>query len=213
MVRSHAERQRAEVSVAWDVVRVSRNLTPADAEAGYRRGEFPMTGVEPGYVTWHRPQRRAILPLDQFHASRSLARTLKSRRFEVTFDQAFAQVMDACSDRPETWISPEFKSIYGQLHSAGKAHSVEVWVDGELAGGTYGVHMGGGFFAESKFHRKTDMSKVALAELVFHLRAQGFALLEVQYLTQHLSQFGVVEISAADYEQRLSAALKLSCTF
>ena len=199
--------------MAWDVVRVSRNLTPADAEAGYRKGEFPMAGVEPGYVTWHKPTRRAILPLDGFHVSRSLARTLNQRQFEVTFDKAFGAVMDACSDRRETWISGEFKKIYGQLHCAGKAHSVEVWSDGELVGGTYGVQLGGAFFAESKFHRKTDMSKVALAELVFRLRDRGFALLEVQYLTRHLAQFGVVEISAGEYEKQLQSALRLSCKF
>ncbi len=198
--------------MAWDVVRVTRNLTPATAEQGYRRGEFPMAGVEPGYVTWHKPPKRAILPLDGFHISRSLARTLRQRHFEVTFDAAFEQVMNACA-RPATWISAEFKAIYGELHRAGKAHSVEVWAEGELVGGTYGVHLGGAFFAESKFHRRTDMSKVALASLVARLREKDFRLLEVQYLTQHLAQFGVVEISALEYDARLSSALSISRTF
>ena len=172
-----------------------------------------MAGVEPGFVTWHRPRKRAILPLDKFHVSRSLGHVLKQRRFEVTFDQAFLAVMEGCSDRPETWISPEFKAIYGELHRAGKAHSVEVWSEGELVGGVYGVHFGGAFFAESKFHRKTNMSKVALAELVFRLRDRGFQLLEVQYLTRHLSQFGVVELSDAEYQKCLKRALQVSCTF
>jgi len=164
-------------------------------------------------ITWHRPKRRAILPLDSFHASRSLGALLRRRPFEITWDRCFAAVMDACADRPATWISGEFKAIYGELHTQGKAHSVEVWVDGELAGGLYGVHFGGAFFAESMFHRRTNMSKVALAELVFRLRGQGFALLEVQYLTEHLAQFGVIEISDKKYQARLKEALELRCAF
>lgn len=164
-------------------------------------------------VTWHRPKGRAILPLDAFHASRSLRALLRRRPFEVTFDRAFADVVDACADRPSTWISGEFKAIYGELHAQGKAHSVEVWVDGELAGGLYGVHLGGAFFAESMFHRRTNMSKVALAELVSRLRAQGFALLEVQYLTEHLVQFGVIEIPDRTYRVLLKQSLAHSCVF
>jgi len=171
-----------------------------------------MAQDRPKLVTWHRPRLRAVLPLDGFHVSRSLARVLKQHRYEVTFDQAFARVMDACADgREGNWISPEFKNVYGQLHSQGKAHSVEIWNDRELAGGLYGVHLGAAFFAESKFHRRTNMSKVALAELVFRLRERGFALLEVQYLTPHLAQFGVVEIPDREYQRRLKAALALSC--
>lgn len=164
-------------------------------------------------VTWHRPKGRAILPLDAFHASRSLRALLRRRPFEVTFDRAFADVVDACADRPSTWISGEFKAIYGELDAQGKAHSVEVWVDGELAGGLYGVHLGGAFFAESMFHRRTNMSKVALAELVSRLRAQGFALLEVQYLTEHLVQFGVIEIPDRTYRVLLKQSLAHSCVF
>jgi leucyl/phenylalanyl-tRNA--protein transferase len=163
--------------------------------------------------TWHRPKRRAVLRLDAFHVSHSLARVLKSHRFEVTFDRAFAAVMDACAAREETWISPDIKRVYGELHAQGKAHSAEVWVEGELLGGVYGVHLGGAFFAESKFHRRTDMSKVALAQLVSRLRERGFTLLEVQYLTKHLAQFGVVEIADKEYRQRLRAALELHCDF
>lgn len=200
-----------------DVVRTTRILTAADVESGYRAGIFPMAGpmADPdrGVITWHRPKRRAVLPLDTFHASHSLSALLRRRPFEITFDRAFADVVDACADRPSTWISGEFKTVYGELHGQGKAHSVEVWVDGELAGGLYGVHLGGAFFAESMFHRRTNMSKVALAELVSRLRAQGFALLEVQYLTEHLAQFGVIEIPDRKYQARLKAALELSCSF
>jgi len=172
-----------------------------------------MADPEGGVITWHRPKRRAILPLDTFHVSRSLRALLRRRPFEVTFDRAFADVVDACADHPSTWINGEIKTVYGQLHAQGKAHSVEVWVDGELAGGLYGVSLGGAFFAESMFHRRTNMSKIALAELVSRLRAQGFALLEVQYLTEHLAQFGVIEISDKKYRARLKEALARSCAF
>ena len=194
-----------------DVVGITRRLTSADVEAAYRAGIFPMADSDRGVITWHRPKQRAILPLDAFHASRSLSALLRRRPFEITWDRCFASVMDACADRPGTWISAEFKTIYGELHAQGKAHSVEVWVAGELAGGLYGVHLGGAFFAESMFHRRTNMSKVALAELVSRLRAQGFALLEVQYLTEHLAQFGVIEISDKKYQARLREELDLPC--
>jgi leucyl/phenylalanyl-tRNA---protein transferase len=196
-----------------DVVGITRILTSADVEAAYRAGIFPMADPERGVITWHRPKRRAILPLDSFHASRSLSALLRRRPFDVTWNRCFAAVMDACADRPGTWISSEFKTIYGELYAQGKAHSVEVWVDGELAGGLYGVQLGGAFFAESMFHRRTNMSKVALAELVFRLRDRGFALLEVQYLTEHLAQFGVIEISDRKYRARLKEALELQCGF
>ena len=196
-----------------DVVGITRILTSADVEAAYRAGIFPMADPERGVITWHRPKRRAILPLDSFHASRSLRALLRRRPFEVTWNRCFTDVMDACADRPGTWISSEFKTIYGELHRQGKAHSVEVWMDGELAGGLYGVQLGGAFFAESMFHRRTNMSKVALAELVSRLRARGFALLEVQYLTEHLAQFGVIEISDKKYQARLREALELRCAF
>ncbi len=180
-------------------------------EAAYRQGVFPMS--QDGVISWYRPKRRAILPLESFHASHSLRALIKRRPFEVTVDQAFAEVMDGCADRPETWISAEFKSVYGELHAQGKAHSVEIRVGGELAGGVYGVHLGGAFFAESMFHRRTNMSKVALAELVARLRERGFALLEVQYLTGHLAQFGVIEIPDREYRTRLKAALEIACQF
>lgn len=166
-----------------------------------------------GLFTWHRPAPRAILPLDQFHVSRSLARTLKQRRFEVTFNRDFLGVMRGCAERDSTWITEDFYRVYGELNRRGQAHSVEVWVEGELAGGTYGVQSGGAFFAESKFHRRTDMSKVALHALVERLRDRQFELLEVQYLTGHLASLGVIEISAREYQRRLAAALRLDRRF
>jgi len=182
----------------------------------YRDGIFPMGDPEHDRITWHQPKRRAVLPLDGFHVSRSLARTLSLGRFQVSFNQAFAQVIDACADRPRaggTWITPRLRDAYVALHKLGQASSVEVWKDNALAGGLYGVHLGGAFFAESKFHRVSDMSKVALAQLVFHLRDRGFRLLEVQYLTPHLEQFGAIEITHRAYLQRLQEALRAPCEF
>ena len=187
-------------------------LNPEILEHAYRNACFPMPNWA-GRVGWYRPDPRAVLPLDKFHASRSLQRKLKSNYFDVTYDRDFEGVMRGCADREDTWITAEFLDAYTEMHRLGKAHSVEVWREGKLAGGTYGVHLGGAFFAESKFHTETDASKVALAKLVERLRARGFALLEVQYLTRHLAQFGVVEIPDAEYVRRLEAALKLTCEF
>src|SRR5260221_5758997 len=196
-----------------EIQRVTRYLDTTMVEEAYRHGIFPMADLDLHIVAWHRPRRRAILPLDSFHASHSLERRMRRGGFEVTFDQDFSGVMAACAQRSPTWISNEFCTVYGELHRAGKAHSVEVWVGGALAGGLYGVSLGGAFFAESKFHRVTDMSKVALAHLVWRLRERGFALLEVQYLTDHLAQFGVVEIPNKEYMGRLRLALEVECRF
>lgn len=196
-----------------DICKISRRLTAEMAEEGYRKGMFPMSETGLGLVTWHRPHTRAILPLESFHISRSLSRTLRRGGFEVTFDRDFEGVMRACAQRDPTWISEEFVQVYGDLQRQGKAHSVEVWVGADLAGGVYGVHLGGAFFAESKFHSVTGMSKVALASLVERLRQRGFALLEVQYLTEHLAQFGVVEISHQEYLRRLERALAMERQF
>ena len=196
-----------------EIQRVTRSLDSGMVEEAYRQGIFPMADTDLGVVTWHRPRRRAILPLESFHLSKSLARTIRRGGFEVTYGQDFKGVMAACADRETTWISHEFMEVYTALHRAGKASSVEVWMDGVLAGGLYGVCLGGAFFAESKFHRVTDMSKVALAFLVRRLRERGFELLEVQYLTDHLMQFGVVEVSHKEYMTRLGGALELERRF
>ena len=146
-------------------------------------------------IRWYQPDPRTILPLDGFHTSRSLAKTIRQGVFEVRFDTDFEGVMRGCGDREEgTWISEEFIEIYGELHRLGKAHSVETWRDGRLVGGTYGVALGGAFMAESMFHRETDASKVALHGLVTHLNECGFALLDTQYLTSHLQSLGAIEI-------------------
>lgn len=196
-----------------DIVKVTATLNAETVLAGYRQAMFPMGYDRRGVITWHRPKWRGVLPLERFHASRSLERTLKMGRFQVTFDRDFAGVVEGCAERPDVWITDELKRVYGELHAMGRAHSVEVWVDGALAGGTYGVHLGGAFFAESKFHRVRDMSKVALAQLVGRLRERGFALLDVQYWTEHLSQFGVMEISGREYDLRLKGALAMEREF
>ena len=196
-----------------EIQRVTRHLDAEMVEQAYRQGIFPMADTVRGVITWHRPRRRAVLPLDAFHVSRSLARTIRRGGFTVTCNRDFSGVMAACAERKPTWISEEFMEVYGQLHRAGKAHSLEVWMEGALAGGVYGVCLGGAFFAESKFHRVTGMSKVALAHLVGRLRERGFLLLEVQYLTEHLAQFGVIEISNREYVARLQEALELERSF
>ena len=201
-----------------DVQFVTQDLSADLLETYYPRGLFPMANPGSEAITWHRPRRRAVIPLEAFHVSHSLERTLRQARFRVSYDEAFGRVMHACAARPggeDTWIDDRILAAYGELHRRGKAHSVEVWSEdgGTLAGGVYGVHLGGAFFAESKFHAVRDMSKVALAHLVFRLRARGFALLEVQYVTSHLAQFGAVEIPGRLYDRQLAAALALDCRF
>ena len=196
-----------------DVIGVTREMTADLVERAYRTGVFPMAAPEHGVITWHRPDPRAIIPLQDFHIPRRLARTMRSRRFEVTLARDFPAVMQGCAEGRPVWISDDFHRIYGELHKQGKAHSVEVWSDAQLVGGLYGVHLGGAFFAESKFHRARDASKVALAALASHLRERDFALLEVQYLTEHLAQFGTVEISDHEYVRLLRAALALERQF
>jgi leucyl/phenylalanyl-tRNA--protein transferase len=198
-----------------DVVAISRELTPEMVLNAYPQGAFPMASVDEGIVTWHRPPSRAVIPLTAAHVPRRLSRTIAQGRFEVTFDAAFRDVMLGCAALRPVWISDEFHRVYGELHDRGLAHSVEVWSreTGELAGGLYGLALGGAFFAESKFHRMRDASKVAVVSLVKRLVARDFVLLEVQYLTDHLKQFGTVEISDRAYMSRLKKALDLDVSF
>lgn len=185
-------------------------LTPRVLEFAYRNGYFPMSDPDSGETNWYRPDPRAILPIDGFHCSKSLAKTLRKSEFTFTFNQAFAEVMRACADRSEgTWISEEFLDAYGDLHRAGKAHSVEIRRNGKLVGGAYGVALGGAFFAESMFHRETDASKVALYHLVRRLHECGYRLFEVQFLTPHLKSLGAIEISDEAYALRLTEALSV----
>ena len=174
----------------------------------YAVGVFPMSdGRVTEDVYWVEPKRRAILPLDGFHLSRSLRKTLRSGQFEVTRDRAFAEVVRRCAEREDTWINGAIEASYVALHDRGHAHSIEVWADEELVGGLYGVRLGGAFFGESMFSERPDSSKVALAWLVARLRVGGFALLDCQFITDHLKSLGAVEIPQAAYLQLLSSAL------
>ena len=179
---------------------------------GYRLGVFPMA-MEDGTIEWFSPDKRGILPLDGFHIPHGLRRTLRKHEFEVRIDTAFEHVMRRCAERAETWISREIAASYLRLHELGYAHSVETWCEGQIAGGLYGVAIGGAFFGESMFHEVTDASKVALHALVARLRQQHFALLDTQWLTPHLRQFGGVEISRRQYMYLLTRAVALSRSF
>lgn len=187
-------------------------LTPELLISAYAQGVFPM-GSRRG-VEWYQPDPRGILPLEAFHASKSLMQTVRSGRYEVRTDVDFEGVMRACADRPEsTWITGEIIAAYCGLHRLGLAHSVESYRDGRLEGGLYGVHLGGAFFGESMFHRGRDASKVALVALVERMRRQGFTLLDVQFGTPHLRQFGVIEIPCAEYLKLLKRALSMECAW
>ena len=187
-------------------------LTPQVLVAAYVNGIFPMD-VE-GEIQWFSPDPRAIIPLDGFHASKTCLQTCRSGRFEVRIDTAFEEVMRGCADRREgTWISEEIVRGYCRLHKLGLAHSVESWRTGELAGGLYGVAIGGAFFGESMFSRQRDASKVAMVMLVDRMRSRGFTLLDIQFATPHLQRFGAVEIPRGEYIERLEAALAIKTSF
>ena len=189
-------------------------LTPEILLNAYASGIFPMAVArDDPELFWVDPRQRGILPLDGFHISRSLRRRILSEQFDVTFDRAFSKVVTACANRSETWINDQIEDLYGQLHAQGHAHSAEVWADGHLAGGVYGVSVGGAFFGESMFSRRTDASKVALAYLVDRLNAAGYGLFDAQFLTDHLVSLGAVEISRRDYHRILHPALALKTDF
>ena len=183
-------------------------LDPRLLLQGYATGIFPMADSrDADELFWVEPRTRAILPLDGFHLSRSLRRTIRSGRFGVTRDRDFAGVIAGCADRDETWINAEIESAMLALHSSGHAHSIEVWDGPELAGGVYGVKLGRAFFGESMFSRKRDASKVALAWLVARLRAGNFTLLDCQFMTDHLASLGAVSVPREVYVALLSGAL------
>jgi leucyl/phenylalanyl-tRNA--protein transferase len=202
-------------------------LEPEVLLTAYRHGIFPMAINRRGEIGWFSPDPRAVIPLDgRFHVPHGLRRVLKKNKFDITFDTDFGSVIRECAKRKEgTWISNEIIESYCKLYRLGYAHSVEVRPaepaaltlhasrSTRLGGGLYGVHIGGAFFGESMFHRVTDASKVALVALVERLRSRGFALLDTQWQTPHLRQFGTVEIPRREYLRRLERALKLDCKF
>jgi leucyl/phenylalanyl-tRNA--protein transferase len=179
---------------------------------GYRLGVFPMA-MEDGEIEWFSPDPRAILPLEGFHVPHTLERIARKKTFEIRIDVSFAEIMKQCAQRPETWISDEIIASYTRLHQLGYAHSIEAWQNGELAGGLYGVSIGGAFFGESMFHHVRDASKIALLGLVEHLRSRKFLLLDTQWLTPHLQQFGAIEIPRSQYLHLLTTAVNLPRRF
>ena len=179
----------------------------------YAQAVFPMA-MPDGEIAWFSPDPRAIIPLDDgFHVPHGLRRALKRGAFEIRVDTAFETVMRRCAAREETWIHEDIIASYVELHRLGHAHSVEAWLGGQLAGGLYGVALGGAFFGESMFQEVTDASKVALHALVMRLRARGFSLLDTQWLTPHLETFGALEIPRSVYRRRLLACSDKECRF
>jgi leucyl/phenylalanyl-tRNA---protein transferase len=208
----------AELAEPEGVVLFGGQLTPDWLLDAYAHGIFPwpiFDGAD--IVVWWSPDPRAIFELDQFRVSRRLARTCRGGRFRVTVDRDFAGVVQGCAtagDRGQnTWLTPKMIEAYLRLHALGQAHSVEVWCEGELAGGTYGVALGGLFAGESMFYRVRDASKVALAYLVAHLAARGYTLFDIQQRTEHTAGLGAVEISRDQYLRRLADALERDVTF
>jgi leucyl/phenylalanyl-tRNA---protein transferase len=199
------------------IVAVGGDLAPERLLDAYRHGIFPwpMEGID--QHLWWSPDPRAILPLDGFIASQRLLRRIRSGEFQVTSDRTFRDVMLGCSTGPGredgTWISPEMIDAYSALHELGHAHSVEVWKDDKLVGGTYGVAIGGLFAAESMFYRVRDASKVALYKLVEHLNARGYQLLDVQQWTPHTASLGVIEVRRSAYLKRLAEVVEMEVGF
>lgn len=189
-------------------------------ESAYRMGVFPMGDARTNRIQWYLPELRAIFDLDDFHVPRRLAKTLRSGRFQFTVNAAFEEVMRRCSRSrlltehsvlpvDEIWITPDIIRIYVEMHRFGKAHSLEAWEDGRLVGGLYGVALGGAFMGESMFHEARDASKACLVKLVERLRERGFTLLDTQFATEHLAQFGLLMVSHREYQRRLRQALAL----
>jgi leucyl/phenylalanyl-tRNA---protein transferase len=192
---------------------VDEELTPEILLRAYAMGIFPMAeNRKDEAIHWVDPRRRGVLPLDGFHISRSLARRILSAQYTVSLDRAFPEVVTACAERDETWISHRIQRHYLDLHRLGFAHSLEVWQGTSLVGGVYGVTLGAAFFGESMFSHATDASKVALAHVVHRLRTGGFLLFDTQFLTPHLQSLGAVELSREVYHRRLSAALATEAT-
>lgn len=189
-------------------------LTPDLLLQAYRLGVFPMSeGRDDPEIFWVDPRMRGVIPLDKFRMSRSLARALRRGHFKITLNTAFAAVVTNCANREETWINDTIFDLYQDLFARGDAQSIEVWENGKLVGGAYGVTIGAAFFGESMFSTATDASKVALAYLVDHLNRCGFHLLDTQFITDHLASLGAIEIPRESYHKALNAALKISANF
>ena len=188
-------------------------ITPDLLLRAYASGLFPMAdSADDPDLFWVEPEFRGILPLDNFHIPRRLARTVRQAPYEIRFDSAFDEVVAACAEsvenRPSTWINSTITELYGSLHRLGHAHSVEAWLDGKLVGGLYGVSLRRAFFGESMFSRATDASKICLVHLIERLRDRGFVLLDTQFTTDHLKRFGTIDIPRDEYSDMLADALE-----
>lgn len=193
-------------------------ITPDLLLRAYAVGIFPMAeSRDASTVYWIDPKRRGVLPLDTFHVPRRLRRTVRQGRFEIRIDHDFDGVIEGCAtptaERGDTWINPEIRRLYRALFERGIVHTVECWREGRLVGGLYGLALGGAFFGESMFSRERDASKVALVHLVARLRRGGFTLLDAQFITEHLAQFGAVEVPKRHYREMLDAALAVAARF
>ena len=193
-------------------------ITPQILLRAYAAGVFPMAeSAEDNALYWVEPEFRGILPLEAFHVSHSLSKTIRRRTFEVRVDTAFAEVIGGCAEqtpeRRSTWINSRIRSLYMQLHKMGFCHSVEAWGGGELKGGLYGVRIGAAFFGESMFSRERDASKVALVHLVARLKTGGFQLLDAQFINDHLKQFGAIEVARNSYQRMLDNAIEGDADF
>ena len=183
------------------------SLTPDILLHGYSIGVFPMAEHrDDPEIFWVDPDKRGILPLDDFHISKSLSKRMRKTELHVSVDRDFEGVVDGCADRADTWINAEIRSLYAALHGRGQAHSLEVWDGNELVGGVYGVTLGAAFFGESMFSRRTDASKIALACLTEMLARGGYQLLDTQFITDHLASLGGIEIPRVKYHELLDAA-------
>ncbi|MEE9426924.1 MAG: leucyl/phenylalanyl-tRNA--protein transferase [Paracoccaceae bacterium] len=188
---------------------MSTNITPEILLKAYAAGIFPMAESRDSTdLFWVDPPQRGVFPLDQFHISRSLRKTILSACFQARFDSDFEAVLDACADRQETWINAEIRALYLELHSLGYAHSQEIWQNDQLIGGVYGICIGQAFFGESMFSHRRDGSKIALTWLVDRLRQTGFQLFDTQFITPHLASLGAIEISRASYQDQLKSAIQ-----
>lgn len=190
-------------------------LTPELLIRAYARGIFPMGDSRnpEAPVRWYSPDPRCIVDIDNFHITKRLARTYRQGKFTLKVNSAWEKVMRLCAEREDTWITDEIIEIYSQLNQVGLAHSVEAYYEGELAGGLYGVSLGGAFMGESMFHTVRDASKIALVFLVEHMKERGFSLLDCQFMTEHLGGFGAINISQKEYLARLELALSQDCHF
>ena len=197
---------------------MTSDFTVEDLILCYRRGVFPMADARDDEELFLvDPEWRGVIPLDRFHVPRRLARSVRAGLYEVRVDTAFQRTVAACAavgrGRTETWISRPIEAMYSELFQRGLAHSVECWAEGELVGGLYGVSLGGAFFGESMFSIRRDASKIALVHLVARLTVGGFRLLDTQFMTEHLAQFGAEEISRQAYRARLAEALAVEADF